>query len=408
MPTAVLVGALDTKREEYEYAADRLESRGIEVILIDTGVLAASPERATLGNERVALAAGTTLEALQEHRDRGRALDSMTAGVRALVADLVRTRPIDGFFALGGTGGTAVASAVFADLPLGMPKVIVSTAASGNTANYIRESDLTLIPSVTDVAGLNPLFRTILDNAVNAFAGQILFKTERPTSDRPMIAASMFGVTTPCVTSARHILEAAGDDVLVFHMTGAGGRMLERLVRDAWVEAVLDITTTELADELVGGIFSAGPSRLTGARDAGVPQVVSVGALDMVNFGPIDEVPERFRSRNLYRHNASITLMRTTPEECERIGHTLVHRVVGSRAPVAVYLPLRGVSALSVEGQPFFDPAADEALFSTIRADAAREGVEVVERDTDINAAEFAAELAQRLLSMSPSREGAR
>ncbi|MQA82765.1 MAG: UPF0261 family protein, partial [Streptosporangiales bacterium] len=299
--------------------------------------------------------------------------------------------------ALGGTGGTSVAAQAFRVLPLGVPKVIVSTAASGDTRAYIGESDLVLVPSVTDVAGVNRLSGRIMANAAAAVAGMVS-APEPPADDgRPLLAASMFGVTTRSVTAAREALENRGYEVLVFHMTGVGGRTLEGLAADGWLAGVLDITTTELADELVGGVFSAGSGRLTSAATAGVPQVVSVGALDMVNFGPRDTVPERFADRTLHVHNPSVTLMRTTPEECAELGRRLATRLSAATAPAALFLPLRGVSEISVEGEPFHDAQADAALFDAIRSSLDRSRVELVEIDTDVNDPEFATAMADRL-----------
>ena len=217
--------------------------------------------------------------------------------------------------------------------------MIVSTAASGHTTPYVGISDLILVPSVTDVAGLNRLLRTVIANAAAGMAGMVLRGPLPERSTRRSIGASMFGVTTPCVTEARRQLDGDGFETLVFHMTGVGGRALEQLIRQGWVDGVLDVTTTELADELVGGVFSAGPERLTGAAAMGVPQVVSVGALDMVNFGPTDTVPSQFAGRRLHRHNAAVTLMRTTPDECAELGRRLALRVSASTAPAASFCP---------------------------------------------------------------------
>jgi uncharacterized protein (UPF0261 family) len=263
--------------------------------------------------------------------------------------------------------------------------VIVSTVASGSTQAYIGESDLVLMPSVVDVSGVNRLSAEILANAAAAVAGMARRAPVVVDGRRRLVAASMFGVTTPCVERARALLETAGDEVMVFHMTGAGGRSMERLIREGHVAAVLDVTTTELADELVGGVFSAGPERLTAAPAAGIPQVVSVGALDMVNFGPRETVPAQFESRRLLVHNASVTLMRTTAEECAELGSRLARRVSAGDGPVTVVLPLRGVSAVSTADGPFFDPAADAALFDAIRSEIDPTRVDLIELDAAIN-----------------------
>jgi uncharacterized protein (UPF0261 family) len=322
----------------------------------------------------------------------------MTVGVTAICRRLLDEGRLDGAMALGGTGGTSVASAAFRSLPLGVPKMIVSTAASGNTTPYVEISDLILVPSVTDVAGLNRLLRTVIANAAAGMAGMVLRGPLPERSTVRSIGASMFGVTTPCVAEARRQLDGDGFETLVFHMTGVGGRALEQLIREGWVDGVLDVTTTELADELVGGVFSAGPERLTGAAAMGVPQVVSVGALDMVNFGPADTVPAAFAGRRLHRHNASVTLMRTTPDECAELGRRLALRVSASTGPAAVFLPLRGISIIATPDGPFFDPEADRALFDAIRTTLDRDRVRLVEIDTHINDPVFATAMVDTLL----------
>jgi len=398
MPTVVLLGSLDTKGLEYGFLRDRLNELGVSTIVVDFGV-AGSDAVSDIGPSEVASAGASTLEALRAGGDRGDALAVMTQGATAIVRDLHAAGRIDGAMALGGTGGTSVASAAFRGLPLGFPKMIVSTAASGQTAQYIGESDLILAPSVTDVAGLNRLLRTVISRAAAAMAGMVAMGPLDDDRVGPAVGASMFGVTTPCVTEARRLLDAHGVETLVFHMTGTGGRTLESLIRGGWIDGVLDVTTTELADDLVGGVFSAGPDRLTAAAERGVPQVVSVGALDMVNFGPMDTVPTAFRNRRLYRHNASVTLMRTTPDECAELGRRLAERVSRSTGPAAVFLPLQGVSAIATRGGPFDDPAADRALFDAIRTGLDRNRVELVEMDLPINDPVFAGAMVEKLMA---------
>lgn len=390
-PTVVLVGTLDTKGAEYAYVRQRLEAAGVRTLLVDTGVLGESLIEADISRTEVAAAAGADVTALAGARDRGAAVTAMAEGAAAVVRRLYAEGRCAGALALGGTGGTSLAARAFAELPLGVPKVIVTTAASGDTSGYVGESDLILVPSVTDVAGVNRISARIMANAAAAVAGMVTAGPVPTDSSKPLIGASMFGVTTPCVTEARRLLENLGYEVLVFHMTGTGGRTLERLTADGWLAGVLDVTTTELADELVGGVFSAGPGRLTAAS---VPQVVSVGALDMVNFGSKDTVPAEFTDRNLYVHNASVTLMRTTPAECAELGRRIASRLAGSGA--TIFLPLGGVSAIATPGGPFYDPAADQALFDAIRSTV--DGtVEVVERPEDINDPAFAAAMVEKL-----------
>ncbi|KAA9106598.1 Tm-1-like ATP-binding domain-containing protein [Microbacterium rhizomatis] len=396
-PTVVLLGALDTKGAEYGFVRDRLHAAGVDTIIVDFGVLGDPQIAADIDRESVARAGGSDQKTLVASADRGAAMEAMSRGATAIVADLVRSGRAQGALALGGTGGTSVAAAAFRDLPLGFPRLIVSTAASGNTEQYIGETDLILAPSVVDIAGLNRISLRILANAAAAIAGMV---TAAPLPDldaKPLVAASMFGVTTPAVTRARERLEELGYEVLVFHMTGAGGRAMESLIRQGYIDGVLDVTTTELADNLVGGVFSAGPTRLTAAAETATPQVVSVGALDMVNFGPVDTVPSRFADRNLYVHNSSVTLMRTTPAETAQLGAELAGKAAASTGSTTVVLPLGGVSAIAVPGGPFHDPAADDALFTAIRDGLVGSAVELVESDLDINDPALAVELADRL-----------
>lgn len=397
MATVLLVGTLDTKGAEYAFVRDRLREAGLDVVVVDTGVLAEPAFEPDVDRGRVASAAGAEVAALANTADRGAAVTAMSEGAAKIVTELYEAGRVDGALALGGTGGTSIATRAFRELPLGVPKVVVSTAASGDTRAYVGETDLILVPSVVDVAGVNRISAPILANAAAAVAGMVTAPPLPPADQRPLVAASMFGVTTPCITSARELLDQRGYEVLVFHMTGVGGRTLESLTRQGLLAGQFDITTTELADELVGGVFSAGPERLTAAGAAGVPRVVSVGALDMVNFGPKDTVPDRFAGRNLYVHNPSVTLMRTTPEECRELGTRLAQRVSSGSAPTAVFLPLKGVSAIAVDGGPFHDPEADAMLFDAIRENVDRDRVELIELDTDVNDPDFAAAAVEKL-----------
>jgi len=397
MASVVLLGTLDTKGDEYRFVRDRLVAAGLTVVVVDAGVLGSPTLTADVPREDVAAAAEADLDALRDTGDRGAAVTAMAAGATAVVRRLYDEGRCDGALALGGTGGTSIAAAAFRGLPLGVPKVIVSTAAAGDTSAYLRETDLVLMPSVVDVAGVNRLSARILANAAAAVAGMVTADPVSTSDDKPLLGASMFGVTTPAVDAARARLTDLGYEVLVFHMTGVGGRTLESLAASGQLAGVLDLTTTELADELVGGVFSAGPDRLTAAGRAGVPQVVSAGALDMVNFGPLDTVPTEFADRNLFVHNPTVTLMRTTPAECAELGRRLATRLNRAAGPVTLFLPLRGVSAIAVEGGVFHDPDADAALFGAIRDTVDRSVVDLVELDAAINDEVFAHAAADRL-----------
>ena len=401
MNTVLLPGSFDTKGAEYGFVRDELLARGLAVLTLDLGVLGSEPPPfpVDLPAEQVARAGGGALAALRERRDRGTAIEVMLAGGRALTRALYAEGRIGGVLGLGGGGGTAMITAAMRELPVGVPKLMVSTIASGNTAPYVDVKDITMMYSVVDIAGLNPLSRAILRNAAGAMAGMLAPGRPAPEAPaRPLIAATMFGVTTPCVTAARQRLEAAGYDVLVFHATGSGGRAMEGLIDDGYFAGVLDVTTTEWCDEVVGGVLSAGPDRLAAAGRRGIPQVVSVGALDMVNFAAPDTVPTALRGRRLYRHNPSVTLMRTSVEECRVIGRRIGEQLRRATGPVTLLLPLRGVSMLDAEGQPFHDPEADRALFAALREHAGP-AVRIRELDQHLNDEPFARALADELLS---------
>jgi uncharacterized protein (UPF0261 family) len=355
---------------------------------------------ADIAREEVAAEVGADLEALRRAGDRGRAVATMAEAAAALAARLHAEGRQTGVLAAGGSGGTTIATAAMRALPVGVPKLMVSTMAAGDTTAYVGGSDVTLMPSVTDVAGLNSVSARVLANAAGAMAGMVGAPPVAAPDGRPLVAASMFGVTTPCVTRAREALEARGYEVLVFHATGTGGRAMESLVEGGFLRGVLDATTTELCDDLVGGVLSAGPGRLEAAGRAGLPQVVSLGALDMVNFGPRETVPPRFAGRTFHVHNPTVTLMRTTPEECAELGRRIARKLAAATGPVALFVPLGGVSLIDVEGAPFHDPEADAALFAALREGLAGTRVDLVELDLAINDPAFADAMAERLDAM--------
>lgn len=398
MSTILLIGTLDTKGAEYSYVRDLIIQRGHQVILLNAGVTGDPTITPDIGAGEVAKAGGSSLVQLREQGDRGAAIETMARGATQLTQQLHAEGKIEGVLGLGGSGGTAIATPAMRQLPVGFPKVMVSTIASGDVSPYMGSKDITLMYSVVDIAGINRISRRVLANAVGAICGMV----EQPApsgADKPLIAATMFGVTTPCVTALRERLEAAGYEVLVFHATGSGGRSMEGLINDGYITAVADVTTTEWCDELVGGVLSAGPHRLEAAGRKGIPQVVSVGALDMVNFWAIETVPAQFKKRTLYKHNANVTLMRTTPQECAELGRIIASKLNRAAGPTVLFLPLHGVSAIDKEGQPFYLPAADAALFESLRQNV-RPPVEVVELDLHINDPDFAAAMATRLLQM--------
>ena len=400
-----IVGTLDTKGVEFAYLKARIEAAGVDTLMIDVGVLGDPLFRPDIGADEIARAGGADLATLRARNDRGEAMAVMARGAGVVAARLHREGRIDGIVSMGGGGGTAVGTAAMRALPIGIPKLMLSTLASGDVRPYVGVSDVTMMPSVVDVAGINRISARIIANAAGAVSGMVGAQAPAVGSgDRLLIAATMFGVTTPSVTRARQVLEAAGYEVLVFHATGIGGQMMEQLIRAGFISAVLDITTTELADELAGGVLSAGPNRLEAAGEAGIPQVVSVGALDMVNFGPPESVPARYRDRTFHRHNPEVTLMRTTPGENSELGRIITAKLARSKGPTVLMLPRGGISLIDLPGKPFHDPAADAALFAALIANVPP-NVELVEMDQDINDDAFAVRAAELLIERLGKRQ---
>ena len=396
----VIVGTLDTKGVEFKFIRDIANREGVQTLVINTGIVGEPYFKPDYSSEQVAEYAGETLEALRQKADRGYAINAIMQGAAKLVLELYAQGKVAGIISLGGSAGTTIAAHVMQALPIGLPKLIVSTVASGDTRPYVKEKDITMMYSVVDISGINSISNKILTNATYAILGMLKAKYQELKTKKPLIAASMFGVTTSCVTVARDYLENKGYEVLVFHATGAGGMAMESLIQAGFIKGVLDVTTTELADELVGGVLTAGPERLEMAAKKGIPQVVSVGALDMVNFGPIETVPEKFQGRNLYKHNATITLMRTTLEENQALGKIIAEKLNKTTGKTAVYLPLKGVSLIDTAGQVFYGSQEDQMLFTTLKNNLNLDLVEVQELDMEINDPEFALAMAKKLVAM--------
>ena len=395
--TVYVIGTMDTKGSEFAFITDMIESSGVSTCVVDTGILGEPQFIPDVSADEVAQAGGSSLQALRDEGDRGNSVAVMAQGAATLVAEKHAAGEIDGIISLGGSAGTTIGTTAMQALPVGVPKLMVSTLASGDTSPYVQSKDICMMYSVVDIAGINRLSRQILTNAAGAIVGMVTSYTPWGTTDKPLIAATMFGVTTPCVTKAREILEAAGYEVLVFHATGTGGRAMEDLVKGGFLAGVLDVTTTELADELVGGILSAGPERLEAAGQAGLPQVIAPGALDMVNFGPPNTVPEKFNERHFYQHNPTVTLMRTTAEETAELGKIMARKLSEAKGPTTVLIPTQGVSAIDKTGQPFDSPEARDAWRENLKAHIG-DNVTVIEMDVHINDDEFAAKLAETLL----------
>lgn len=400
MKTIAIAGTFDTKGDEYRYVKGLVEELGLNTLMIHTGVFEPLFEP-DVSNKEVAAAAGYDIQEIVEKKDRALATEALSKGMQAIVPKLYGEGRFDGILSFGGSGGTSMVTPAMRALPIGVPKVMVSTMASGNVSQYVGTSDIIMMPSIVDVAGLNKISKTIFRNAVLAISGMVKMKDSlKPDEEdeRPLVAATMFGVTTPCIQYAKKYLENRGYEVLVFHATGTGGKTMEALIKEGFFKGVLDMTTTEWCDEIVGGVLAAGPERCEAAARNKIPQVVSVGALDMVNFGPMDTVPNQFTSRNLYKHNPTVTLMRTTVAEVVKIGKTIASKLNMADEKTALFIPLKGVSGIDAEGQPFYGPEEDKALFDTLRQEVDTEVIEIVEMENNINDQLFAEAAAQKLI----------
>lgn len=396
MATIAILGTLDSKAKEHSFVADRIRENGHQVVFIDVGT-GDNPEfTPDYSRHEVAAANGTDLDSLMKRHDRGECVVAMSEATPVFLAKLVEAGEIEGVISLGGGGGTAIGTAAMRALPIGFPKLMVSTVASGNTAHYVGTKDIVMMPSIVDVSGLNRISRTIFTRAAGAICGMVEAKIDEE-GGKPLIVASMFGNTTTCVNDAKSILEDAGYEVLVFHATGSGGQAMESLIESGMVSGVLDVTTTEWADEVVGATLSAGPNRMDAMTKAKVPAVVAPGCVDMANFGARETVPPEYEDRNFYIHNPQVTLMRTNAEECAQIGQAIATKANANSAPVSILNPLKAVSEINGEGQAFYDPEADKALFEAIRENAK---VEVVDFDETINSPAFARACAEKLLDL--------
>jgi len=397
--TIVLVGALDTKGIEFSFVRDLIQARGLATVVVDFGILGDPPFKADVSADEVARAGGGSLDELRASQDKTRAMRLMSEGLEKVVLKLHQEGRLDGVLGMAGSGGTAIATAAMRALPVGVPKLMVSTVASADVSPYVGTTDITMMPSVVDVAGLNVISRRIYANAAGAIAGMVEQETPAVVEERPLISASMFGNTTQAVDHARELLEAQGYEVLVFHATGAGGRTMEGLIEAGFIAGNLDLTTTELADEVCGGVLSAGPDRLLAAARKGIPTVLVPGCVDMANFWGIDTVPEKYRSRNLYEWNPNVTLMRTNVAENKLIGGMIARAANQSAGPVAVLAPLKGVSQLDSPGGAFWEPEANQACFEAIKSNL-NPAIPYIEMDNNINDPEFSARAVELLLGM--------
>ncbi len=403
--TVVIAGALDTKGADFAFVKELIEEAGLATLVVDFGVMGEPAFAAEVSRQEVCAAGGGDLAHLASGSHKDEAMATMARGLAAVVGRLHGEGRLDGIIGMGGSGGTSLATTAMRELPVGVPKVMVSTVGGGDVSAFAGTKDITFMPSVVDVAGLNRISRDIYANAAGAIAGMVRTRAgsaDTPAAgERPLLTASMFGNTTTAVEHARGILEAAGYEVLVFHATGSGGRTMEGLISDGYIAGSLDITTTELADTVCGGVFDAGPERCLAASRAGIPAVVVPGCVDMANFGGPETVPAQYRDRLLYEWNPDVTLLRTSVEENRRIGEMIAAAVNAATAAVAVVVPLGGVSMLDSDGERFWDPAADRACFDAIR-DNLRQGIPFLEDAHNINDPAFSGRVANLLLEMLP------
>ena len=382
---AFVIGTCDTKFAELDYVRKCLINAGLPTILVDVSTLDHESEADISAREVVAYASRKLDE--QSRKNRGAAIEHMS---QALENFLSQRSDVGGVIGLGGSGGTALITRALRALPIGVPKIMVSTVAAGNVAPYVDVSDLIMINSVTDIAGINQISHTILGNAAHALSGMMKESLPVFVVDKPLVGMTMFGVTTPGVMKIRDRL-ADQYETVIFHATGTGGRAMEKMIESDLIPFVIDITTTEICDLHMGGIMSAGEQRMDIILRRKIPYLISLGALDMVNFGAMDTVPNRYKTRLLHRHNPQVTLMRTTPEENKQMGKWIAKKINGSSAPVRLFIPLKGISALSVFGQPFHDPEADRALFESLRQNIHQtEDRRMIELNCDINSTQFA------------------
>ena len=395
----VIVGALDTKGQEFKFVKDLIEKEGLDTLVVDFGVLGKPGFKPDISRDEVAKKGGHEISEFADGGHKDDAMKTMAKGLKETVTQLYEDGKLDGIIGMGGSGGTSITTTAMRALPVGVPKVMVSTMGGGDVSPFAGTKDITFMPSIVDVSGINSISSNIYANAAGAIAGMV--KTEKPDTgvEKPLITASMFGNTTTAVDHARGILESEGYEVLVFHATGTGGKTMEGLITDGYISACLDITTTELADEVCGGILSAGPDRLKAAAHKGIPAIIVPGCVDMANFGGIETVPEKYTDRNLYEWNPNVTLLRTNIEENKKIGKIIAQAANESKAPVVILLPLQGVSMLDSEGGRFWNPEADAACYDAIKANIKPE-IKIIESDHNINDPEFSGLCANTLLSL--------
>ena len=398
--TILMIGAFDVKGEEYNFVRKLIEGQGCKVLTMDFGTFGGTDLFPIhIDNAEVAKAGGGDINRFQKDKDRGAAMKAMSKGVAVLARQLYDEGKFNALLGLGGSGGTGIITSAMRTLPIGVPKVMVSTVASGDTSFYVGLKDVTMIPSIVDVAGVNRISEKIFKEAAGAVCGMVKMDYKPSSDQKPIITATMFGQTTPCVNLCREILMKKGYEVLIFHASGTGGKTMETMVEEGYVSAVLDMTTTEWADELLGGILNAGEHRLEAPGKAGIPHLIVPGCVDMVNFGPRDTVPEKYKGRLFYESKPTTTLMRTTVEENAKMGEIFAQKANASKGKVAFLIPLKGFSVVDSDGGPFWWPEADQAFIETLKSNL-RPGIEVVELDRNINDETFSRKAVDMLMDM--------
>ncbi|NWO00736.1 Tm-1-like ATP-binding domain-containing protein [Tetragenococcus halophilus] len=402
--TIAVIGTLDTKPREFQFVKDVIESLGFDTFVIHSGVFEPGfvPD---VSNQEIVNKVDEDIKVIAAQENRAKGTATLAEGMSKLLPELFKKGKFNGVISLGGSGGTSVATAGMRVLPIGVPKVMVSTMASGDTSQYVGTSDIVMMPSIVDVAGLNDISKRIFSNAVHAICGMVDYEYEPNKDQKPLIAATMFGLTTPAIVKATEVLENKNYEVIVFHATGIGGKTMERLINNGYFAGVLDLTTTEWADELVGGVLAGGNERLDAAVQTKTPQVVSLGALDMVNFGPHETVPDKFKDRLFYQHNPSVTLMRTTTDENHKLGKIIANKLQSAGSSTVLMIPRKGFSGLDKVGKEFYNKKADESIISTLKENLTYSETQVIEKDNNINDETFAEEAANQLIHLIKNKE---
>lgn len=402
----LIIATLDTKGPETQYLRDLIQRSGFKALVMDTGILGTPAFEPDLSRDEVAQAGGTQIEELIRNREKGRAIQAMAEGSKRIVQQLYREAKIAGIVGLGGAQGTEIGTSAMRALPLGVPKLMVSTVASGYAqfGTYVGTKDLLMMHSVVDILGLNIFSRTILSNAAGAMMGMVERRTKIEQPEKKQIGMTIYGTTTPGCMVAKAYLESKGFEVVAFHPNGTGGRAMEEMVQEGILNGVLDMTTHELTDELVGGLHRAGPNRLEGAGRKGIPQVVVPGSIDFIVTGPASSLSQEYRNRKYIAHNPSMSLVRTSSEEMKTVGKIMASKLNEARGPTIVMIPLRGFSYPNRKGEALYDEEGNQAFITILKENL--RATKVIEVDAHINDPEFANEAAQTMEELLSKDKG--